>query len=277
MKNYLCTLLFFFGFAFGKSKVEKKEYLTRYHQLVKNNKFGQLGNYKNGEIEILVEPQQIEQAQNLQKKKFLLQGMPENAAVDSSRVGVVSEDGYWIFTRDAVLFPTGMMGLYNRIIKKSSLENPSSGAAILPVLKNKKMVFIVSFRHATRSWELEVVRGYSEKGESALATAKRELLEETGLIADKYKLLGRINPDSGIVSSCVPIYYAHVETEQNAIGYPDDSEAINCFKALTKSEIKSLLVKGDFTMKVGGKDRKVFVRDSYIPFALLQAEEQGLL
>ena len=52
------------------------------------------------------------------------------------------------------------------------------------------MVFIKTFRHSARGWGYEVPKGYCDENEDPIKSAKRELLEETGLVSDKIEYLG---------------------------------------------------------------------------------------
>ena len=46
------------------------------------------------------------------------------------------------------------------------------------------------YRHPVRKWLLEIPAGSVDQGESVLAAAKRELMEETGYSAKSWKILG---------------------------------------------------------------------------------------
>lgn len=231
---------------------------------------GKKGNFKEGEIEVVTEKGRISEIEKLQKARCLRQGMSEEEAKLASKIGIISEDLYWIFIRDAVVFPTGAEGAYNRIVLKSSLENGVPGVAILPVLADGRVAAIVAFRHATRSWELELPRGFKQPKESIEEALKRELEEETGFHTQETIFLGEMTPDPGMSNSVTPIYAARVEKE--GLSNQDYSEAILGVQTFTLAEIKEAFVKGYIEMDIKGKKEKVLVRDSYITFALFLAE-----
>ncbi len=81
------------------------------------------------------------------------------ACRDLPEVGVVREDQYWIWLRDAVYFPKGVPVTYDRLIWKSELKSNSPGVAVLPILPSGHVVLNLNYRHATKSWELELPRG----------------------------------------------------------------------------------------------------------------------
>src|SRR5262245_38701399 len=63
-------------------------------------------------------------------------------------------------------------------------------ALIFAVTKDGKVPFITQYKHGPRARSMELPAGYIEPGEDPLESAKRELLEETGLIAAEWKPLG---------------------------------------------------------------------------------------
>ena len=52
------------------------------------------------------------------------------------------------------------------------------------------MVFIKTFRNSARGWGIEVPKGYCSENEPPIESAKRELLEETGLVSDNIEYVG---------------------------------------------------------------------------------------
>src|SRR5689334_7219666 len=64
--------------------------------------------------------------------------------------------------------------------------------AILPFDVKGRVLMIRQFRPAANDWMLEIPAGTLEKGEAPLACAKRELIEEIGFAARKWKKLGAV-------------------------------------------------------------------------------------
>lgn len=222
------------------------------------------GDHRKGEIEIVTQPVESDAIQKTQIERLVRKGMSVEEAMESSRIGIVAEDGYWIWQRDAVLFPSGAGGTYNRLIWKSGITGPV-GVAVLPILQDGRFVLNVNFRHATRSWELEVPRGMRMEEESAEEAARRELKEETGLEVGEVIALGEMAPDSGVLSTVAPLFAGTVIGEgQSEVEF---SEAIAGTKAFTMEELKEALKRGYIEIEPQGK---VFVRDSFLTFALFQ-------
>jgi ADP-ribose pyrophosphatase len=235
---------------------------------------GPIGDSKKGEIEIIKDPSRIKEIEDNQYKKFLKRGLSEEDAYISSRAGIITEDVYWIWVRDAVLFSSGSTGMYNRIIKKGALNGPQT-VAVLPLLEDGRIVLNVNFRHATRSWELELPRGWCAKGEPAEDAAARKLREETGLILNQKTLLGIMATDTGCESNLVPVFLGRIS--KAGLNELECCKKILCIKVFTLEEVKEGLKKGVIQVEIGGKKEDVPIRDPYLTFALYQADLNKLI
>ncbi len=282
---FFLTCLFFQPlFCFGAAKAEsppevKKELpfsLTQYLQLLKDHPdtFGPLGKWRSGEIEITLNPEQIKKIEHQMRLRLISKGMREADAEKWSTVGIIAEDNYWMWIRDAVIFPSGVYGTYNRLMWKGGMEGVP-GIAILPLLSTKKIVVNVNYRHATRSWEIELPRGQKKTGESPEHAAARELKEETGYQVLKLTQMGTMAPDTGTQMSLVPVFCGEVShSGENSKEY---SEAILQNPAFSKEELKQGFARGYIEFPIHGEIVKVNCRDPFLTFALLQAEMKGLL
>jgi ADP-ribose pyrophosphatase len=79
---------------------------------------------------------------------------------------------------------------------------------LLPVLRDGRLLLVRQYRHAVRAFLWELVAGRIEPGESPLAAARRELVEETGYTARRFRKLLEIVPTPGFVSERMQIYLA---------------------------------------------------------------------
>ena len=86
--------------------------------------------------------------------------------------------------------------------------NPGEAAVVLPITENNEVVFVKQLREAIGKIDLELPAGMVDEGENPIQTAKRELQEETGLIANKVEHLISVYPSSGYTSERIHIYYA---------------------------------------------------------------------
>jgi ADP-ribose pyrophosphatase len=77
--------------------------------------------------------------------------------------------------------------------------------------KSKRDPMIVmerQYRHAAREFLLEVPAGKMEEGEDALAAAKRELLEETGFKAKRWRKIIRYFASPGFLGEFMQVFLA---------------------------------------------------------------------
>ncbi|MDR1367119.1 MAG: NUDIX hydrolase [Candidatus Accumulibacter sp.] len=79
---------------------------------------------------------------------------------------------------------------------------------IIPVLDGGELIFERQFRYPLRRVFLELPAGKIEPGEEILATAKRELIEETGYSANEWRRVGRVNSCIGYSDERVEIFLA---------------------------------------------------------------------
>jgi ADP-ribose pyrophosphatase YjhB (NUDIX family) len=226
--------------------------LQPYFDLLKEHpdKLGPLGIAEQGEIEIVLDLKKIAEIEKMM----------------GQRVGILAQNAWQIWINDAVKFPNGTYGIYLRIFPTQSLKGVA-GAAVLPVMPDGKILLVCIYRHAEREWRMEIPRGIGEGQEVAMATAKRELKEETGMEVASVQLLGKMDPDSGVLSSSIPIFEAQIGKQGEA--RRDDGESSMTLKAFSRKEIEEGLAKGFIAVNVNGKMRDVPLRDSFLAYALL--------
>ncbi len=92
-------------------------------------------------------------------------------------------------------------------IRRSVVSHQGS-AVILPVDDQGRVLLVRQYRlpAAARLWELAA--GRMDPGEKPLATARRELMEETGIRARHWKRLAKMYPTPGYVSELMHLYLA---------------------------------------------------------------------
>ncbi|AFK85627.1 NUDIX hydrolase [Thermoanaerobacterium aotearoense] len=96
------------------------------------------------------------------------------------------------------------------------------GAAIIPITEDRKIILLDIKRDALNTNEIEIIRGFSENGESPEETAKRELFEETGYSCRTLISLGYIYPDSGLIMNKVELFLGIDSYKvQEMIGYDE--------------------------------------------------------
>jgi 8-oxo-dGTP pyrophosphatase MutT (NUDIX family) len=106
---------------------------------------------------------------------------------------------------DAIRFPDGVEALYTVI------TNPDS-CFVVPYFDNGDTMLVRQWRHAWNISSWEVPAGTSDPGEDPLECARRELAEETGLVAAGYRSLGVVR-GAAILTGLAHLFLAEGLTE----------------------------------------------------------------
>lgn len=100
----------------------------------------------------------------------------------------------------------------NQTMQMEIVRHPG-GAGVLAINDTQEVCIIRQFRPATGEWIWEIPAGRREANEDALTTAKRELQEEVGLVADNWQSLGAIWSTPGFCDEIIHLYLAQGLTE----------------------------------------------------------------
>jgi 8-oxo-dGTP pyrophosphatase MutT (NUDIX family) len=92
------------------------------------------------------------------------------------------------------------------------VSNPDS-AFVVPYFENGDTMLVRQWRHAWETSSWEVPAGTFDEGEEPLACARRELAEETGLIAKRYRSLGVVH-GAAFLTGRAHLFLAEGLTEQ---------------------------------------------------------------
>lgn len=141
----------------------------------------------------------------------------------------------WIEVKeDKVIRPDGTEGMFGTITY-------GAGVSIVALNKNLEVYLIKEYYYALDEYGIQLPSGGIDENEIALAAAKRELKEETGVVAKKWIELGKSNPLAMILKSPTIQYLALDVVEVDA---PTDSliETVkisfhDAFQMVLKSEI----------------------------------------
>jgi ADP-ribose pyrophosphatase len=93
------------------------------------------------------------------------------------------------------------------------ITNPGS-AFVVPYFENGDTMLVRQWRHAWDVSSWEVPAGTTDLGEDPLECARRELAEETGLVAARYRSLGIVR-GAAILTGPAHLYLAEELTESN--------------------------------------------------------------
>lgn len=104
-----------------------------------------------------------------------------------------------------------------------------------------KFPLIRQFRHSIETFTWEFPAGLLDEGESTEACAKRELLEEAGVIATSMVHLGTAFADSGRLANRVHMYYADcTERAEKFVAEPD-----TLVEHFGFDELNAMILKGE--------------------------------
>ena len=88
-----------------------------------------------------------------------------------------------------------------------SIEAPDFAMVIALTLEGQ-LLLVRQFRHAVGKMTLEVPAGHVEVGESPEEAARKELLEETGYIAETFGLLATLSPSTARFTNRIWCFFA---------------------------------------------------------------------
>jgi len=126
-------------------------------------------------------------------------------------------------------------------IKRSVVRH--RGSAVMMAVDDRNRVMLVrQYRLPANQFLWELPAGKTDEGENVLQAAKRELIEETGLRAKKWKKLVSFFPSPGYVEEKMTIYLATGLTEGES--KPMDDERIET-RWFTKKEIRRLIASNE--------------------------------
>lgn len=144
------------------------------------------------------------------------------------------------------------------------------GATVCAIDKDLNVTMVRQFRYAYAESVLELPAGKLEKGEDPSAAAKRELHEETGLVADELLPLGIMYPSPGYTDEIIYMYLAiHVEQDEQKL---DKDEFVNVEK-IPFGEAIQMVMQGGIA---DGKSQVALLK-SYLILDQLNQQAQAVM
>ncbi|RME75581.1 MAG: NUDIX hydrolase [Planctomycetota bacterium] len=119
---------------------------------------------------------------------------------------------------DKIQNPKGAVG------EREIVSHPGA-VAMVPLLDDGQILLNRQYRHGAKKNLWEIPAGTLEEGETPLSCAKRELIEETGYQAQKWKKLTCFYPTPGYSNEVIHIYLARelIKIEENPIAHKEES------------------------------------------------------
>ena len=131
-----------------------------------------------------------------------------------------ASSGYFELRDDVIHFPDGAEAVYTIV------TNPDS-AFVVPHFGNGDTMLVRQWRHAWDASSWEVPAGTVDGDEEPLSCARRELTEETGLVAERYTSLGVVR-GAAFVTGRAHLFLAEdlTESERSPETYEQDMEVL---------------------------------------------------
>jgi ADP-ribose pyrophosphatase len=111
--------------------------------------------------------------------------------------------------RDRVRVPDGHESIREYVVHPGAV-------AVLPVFDDGSLLMVRQFRYPLRREFIELPAGKIDAGEATLRTGQRELLEETGYVADAWTYLNTIHPVIGYADEKIEIWMARGLRQEGA-------------------------------------------------------------
>lgn len=145
----------------------------------------------------------------------------------------------WIeVTEHKILNPSGKNGIYG-VVKFKNLA-----IGILPIDSEGNTWLVGQWRYPLGQYSWEIPEGGGPLGIDPLESAKRELKEETGLVAKNYRELCRMHTSNSV---CDEISYIYLATElEQSDAEPDENEDL-LVKKLPFSEAYQMVMNGEIS------------------------------
>jgi ADP-ribose pyrophosphatase len=139
--------------------------------------------------------------------------------------------------RDRVRLPNGREATREYVVHPGAV-------LIVPILPDGRLVLERQFRYPIGRVMLEFPAGKIDSQETPLATARRELAEETGCAAQTWQRLGTVHPEIGYSTEAIELFVA---TELTHVGAQlDDGEFLDVV-LMTEGELLAAFDRGEVT------------------------------
>jgi len=148
-------------------------------------------------------------------------------------------DNNWIsVTEHQVINPSGGEGIYGEV----HFKNLAIG--ILPLDEDYNTWLVGQYRFPLKAYSWEIPEGGGPLGEDPLESARRELLEETGMSASNWKEIQRMHLSNSVSDELSIIYVATGLIQ--GIAMPEETEEL-VVKKVSFDEAFEMVMKNEIT------------------------------
>lgn len=150
----------------------------------------------------------------------------------------VYENAWLELSHRDVITPGGSNGIYGLV----KFKNQAIG--IIPIDSEGNIYLVGQFRYAIDEYSWEIPEGGGALGTDVLEAAKRELKEETGLIANKWTKFARIHTSNSATNEEGFLFMAEDLMQQEA--EPEDTEELQ-IKKVPLTEAVDMVMRSEIT------------------------------
>jgi ADP-ribose pyrophosphatase len=143
-------------------------------------------------------------------------------------------NSFWQYRRDEFELPSGKRGEYHYV-------HTNGSALTVPVADDGRILMIQQYRYLVARNSIEFPCGGAERNDSLEATARRELMEETGYEAETWSHVGHLCPMNGLADELCEVWVARGLHWVGA--RPDETEEFELL-SLSLDEIDALVRDG---------------------------------
>lgn len=148
-------------------------------------------------------------------------------------------DNPWINVKEYdVINPSGGKGIYGKVHFKNQ------AIAILPLDEDLNTYLVGQYRFVLNQYSWEIPEGGGPLGTDVLASAKRELKEETGLVAKEWTHLMDVHLSNSICNEKGSVYLARNLQQEEAM--PEETEEL-VVKKVSFNEAYNMVENGTIT------------------------------
>lgn len=113
-----------------------------------------------------------------------------------------------VFTGRIIRLTLERVTLPNARALDMEIVHHPGGAAVVALDAGHRVALLRQYRHAVGGWVWELPAGKLDPGEAPALTARRELLEETGVSATQWSALGNVISSPGVFTERVHLFLA---------------------------------------------------------------------
>lgn len=151
----------------------------------------------------------------------------------------VKYENQWIQVEEhQILNPSGNPGIYGKV----HFKNIAIG--VIPIDEENNTWIVGQYRYPLNEYSWEIIEGGGKIGVDPLESAKRELLEEAGIIAEEWELLTTLHTSNSVADELGLIYIARKLSFTEAI--PEETEQLQ-LKKIPVSELIQMALDNKIT------------------------------